>query len=118
MAGFTVTQLEAIETAIASGELTVNYEGKSVTYRSMQDLIAARDLIRGELIAASLSVGEITDYLNVDSLAYLDLDRLKAATGAVGAGFCDACFSGDYPIPLTDAENAGDKKQKDLFAEV
>lgn len=52
MAGFTVTQLEAIETAIASGELTVNYEGKSVTYRSMQDLIAARDLIRGELIAA------------------------------------------------------------------
>lgn len=57
MAGFTVTQLEAIETAIASGELTVNYEGKSVTYRSMQDLIAARDLIRGELVAS----GALTD---------------------------------------------------------
>ena len=55
---------------------------------------------RGELIAASLSVGEITDYLNVDSLAYLDLDRLKAATGAVGAGFCDACFTGTYPVEV------------------
>ena len=55
---------------------------------------------RGELIAASLSVGEITDYLNVDSLAYLELDRLKAATGAVGAGFCDACFTGTYPVEV------------------
>ena len=28
--------------------------------------------------------GEIRDYLGVDSLAYLELDRLTAATGAVG----------------------------------
>jgi amidophosphoribosyltransferase len=55
---------------------------------------------RGELIAASLSVGEITDYLNVDSLAYLDLGRLKVATGAIGAGFCDACFTGSYPVEV------------------
>ncbi|MEZ5143085.1 MAG: amidophosphoribosyltransferase [Acidimicrobiales bacterium] len=55
---------------------------------------------RGELIAASLSVGEISDYLNVDSLAYLELDRLKAATGTVGAGFCDACFTGLYPVEV------------------
>ncbi len=55
---------------------------------------------RGELIAASLSVGEIRDYLNVDSLAYLDIERVKTATGAHGAGFCDACFTGNYPIPV------------------
>ena len=41
---------------------------------------------RGELLAADMSVGEIRDYLGVDSLAYLDLDRLIAATGAPGAG--------------------------------
>ena len=35
---------------------------------------------RGELLAADLSVGEIRDYLGVDSLAYLDLDRLVRAT--------------------------------------
>jgi amidophosphoribosyltransferase len=56
---------------------------------------------RGELIAANMSVGEIRDYLNVDSLAYLQIDRLKRATGTVGsAGFCDACFTGVYPIAV------------------
>lgn len=57
MAGFSTTQLEAIESAIASGELTVKYDGKEVTYRSMKDLTAARDLIRAELIDA----GTLTD---------------------------------------------------------
>jgi amidophosphoribosyltransferase len=55
---------------------------------------------RGELIAANMSVEEIRDYLNVDTLAYLSLDRLVAATGAVGAGFCDACLTGDYPVDV------------------
>jgi len=49
---FTTTQLDAVEAALASGELTVEFDGKRVTYRSMAELIAARDLIRGELIAA------------------------------------------------------------------
>jgi len=57
MPGFTVTQLEAIEAALASGELVVQFEGKRVEYRSIADLKAARDLIRGELIAS----GAITD---------------------------------------------------------
>ncbi len=55
---------------------------------------------RGELIAANMSVEEIRDYLNVDTLAYLALDRLINATGAVGAGFCDACLSGNYPVEV------------------
>jgi amidophosphoribosyltransferase len=55
---------------------------------------------RGELIAANLTVGEIEAYLGVDSLAYLEIDRLKRATGTVGAGFCDACFTGAYPIEV------------------
>jgi amidophosphoribosyltransferase len=55
---------------------------------------------RGELIAASMTVGEIQSYLNVDSLAYLEIARLKQATGTNGAGFCDACFTGSYPIPV------------------
>lgn len=49
---YTLTQLQAVEAAIASGELTVEYEGKRVTYRSMGELIQARDLIKAELIAA------------------------------------------------------------------
>jgi amidophosphoribosyltransferase len=55
---------------------------------------------RSELIAADLEVGEICDYLGADSLAYLSLDALKKATGVPGAGFCDACLTGDYPVPI------------------
>jgi amidophosphoribosyltransferase len=55
---------------------------------------------RGELIAANMTVGEIESYLGVDSLAYLELDRVKRATGTLGAGFCDACFTGAYPIEV------------------
>jgi amidophosphoribosyltransferase len=39
-------------------------------------------------------------YRYVDSLAYLTLDRLKTATGAVNAGFCDACLTGEYPVEV------------------
>ena len=52
MPGFTTTQLAAIEAAIASGELSVEYDGKRVQYRSMSELMKARDTIKGELEAA------------------------------------------------------------------
>ena len=55
---------------------------------------------RGELLAANLTVDEIRDYLDVDTLSYLILDRLLEATGAVNAGFCDACLTGEYPIEV------------------
>ncbi len=49
---FSTAQLQAIEEAIASGELSVSYEGKSVTYRSMADLLRARDVIKSSLESA------------------------------------------------------------------
>src|SRR5688500_12224106 len=55
---------------------------------------------RSELIAANLTVEEIRDYLGVESLAFLSLDRLVQATGASGAGFCNACLTGDYPVDV------------------
>ena len=53
---------------------------------------------RSELLAADLSVGEVREYLGCDTLAYLELDRLLAATGAATSGFCTACLTGDYPV--------------------
>ncbi|UDY34092.1 amidophosphoribosyltransferase [Dermatobacter hominis] len=55
---------------------------------------------RGELLAANLEVEEIRRYLNVDTLSYLTLDRLVDAIGAPGAGFCDACLTGTYPVEI------------------
>jgi hypothetical protein len=49
----TQTDLDAINTAIASGELTVrSTNGSQVTYRSMDELIKARDLAKADIAAA------------------------------------------------------------------
>lgn len=61
---FTLSQLDAIETAIASGELVIEYEGKKVQYRSMADLVTARNTIRAELIAAGLLTPPATTTLS------------------------------------------------------
>jgi amidophosphoribosyltransferase len=55
---------------------------------------------RSDLLAADMSVGEIADYLGVDSLQYLDIDRLVAATGKPAESFCTACFTGEYPVAV------------------
>lgn len=62
---------------------------------------------RSELLAADLSVGEIREYLGADSLSYLELPRLIAATGAPPSSFCTACLTGDYPVPVVE-EAAGE----------
>lgn len=51
---FTQADLDAIDAAIASGELTVSHNGRTVTYRSMDDLFKARDRI-ANLIALQAS---------------------------------------------------------------
>ncbi len=69
---------------------------------------------RGELIAADLTVSEIRDYLGCDTLAYLDLDRLVTATGVPGGGFCSACLTGKYPVPVPQATGADEVPSVDL----
>jgi hypothetical protein len=53
----TQTDLDAINGAIASGELTVRTSnGSQVTYRSMDELIKARDIAKADIASASGSV--------------------------------------------------------------
>lgn len=49
---FTLTQLAAMEAAIASGEASVAYDGKRVEYRSIDDLLKAMEVVRSALIAS------------------------------------------------------------------
>ncbi len=58
---------------------------------------------RAELIAANLSVDEIAASVNADSLAYVDLDELIAATTVPKNDLCRACFDGVYPIEVDPA---------------
>ena len=62
---------------------------------------------RGKLLAARNSVAEMAKLIGVDSLAFISIDGLYKALGKEGRdanapAFCDACFTGDYPIALTD----------------
>jgi len=55
---------------------------------------------REELIASSHSLEETREFLGADSLAYLSQEGLYAFMGGDGEGFCDACFTGRYPVAL------------------
>lgn len=55
---FTQPQLDALEEAIAQGALTVKYQDKEVTYRSLSDMMKIRDLIRQKL-GSSVAVGRV-----------------------------------------------------------
>ena len=61
---------------------------------------------RATLLAAGRTIDEVAEYLLVDTLAYLDLDALIAATEVPESSFCTACLSGNYPtgVPLTDSK--------------
>lgn len=52
-----------------------------------------------ELIASNHDVDGIARLIGCDTLAYLSREGLLAAAGGAEAGFCDACFTGDYAIP-------------------
>jgi amidophosphoribosyltransferase len=55
---------------------------------------------RSELIASSQSVEEIAKYIQADSLGYLSRDGMYRAVGDLKADFCDACYTGNYPVPV------------------
>ncbi len=68
---------------------------------------------RRDLIAATHSLDEINTYLTSDSLGYLSMAGLHACVpGQSLDGYCHACFSGAYAVPLEEAET---EEQLPLF---
>ncbi len=59
---------------------------------------------RSELIASNKSVDEIRDAIGADTLGYLSLAGLRSLGQGLKHGSCDACFSEDYPVPVTEAQ--------------
>jgi amidophosphoribosyltransferase len=57
---------------------------------------------RKELIASTHSVEEIKKFLGLDSLHYLSLEGLLRAINMESAGFCLACFNGEYPVSFAE----------------
>jgi len=59
---------------------------------------------RDELIAGHSSVEQILASIGADSLGYVSLDGLIAATEQPAQSLCQACFSGEYPVPVAEHE--------------
>lgn len=56
---------------------------------------------RSELIACNHTIEEITKLSGADSLGYLPVDSLHEMINYAPIGFCDGCFTGKYPAPIT-----------------
>jgi amidophosphoribosyltransferase len=63
---------------------------------------------REEMIAHGRSVDEVAELLGADSLHYLSLEGVYDAIGGSRADHCDACFTGEYPLPGTEEASGKD----------
>jgi amidophosphoribosyltransferase len=77
---------------------------------------------REQLLAAKMTVEEMARHIGVDSLAYISMDGVYRAVGEArrmndGPQYCDACFTGDYPVALVDHEGGDNRAQLSLLAE-
>jgi amidophosphoribosyltransferase len=75
---------------------------------------------RDKLLAYQYDVEGMARFIGVDSLAFVSIDGLYRAMGMSARNpdqpqFCDACFTGDYPTPLTDADGGGASRQLSLL---
>ncbi len=53
------------------------------------------------LIAATMSVEEMREYMGADSLGFLSVESLKELAKESNIGICDACFTGNYPLDVS-----------------
>jgi amidophosphoribosyltransferase len=75
-----------------------------------------------KLLAHRYSVQEMADFIGADSLAFISIDGLYRAMGetsrnAAHPQFCDACFTGEYPISLTDRDQRANQPELTLMFE-
>ena len=75
---------------------------------------------RDQLLAAKYDVQAMADLIGVDSLSFLSNDGLYRAVGETSRNndapqYCDACFTGEYPIQLVDVENQEQKGNPPLL---
>jgi amidophosphoribosyltransferase len=77
---------------------------------------------RDKLLASHMDVAEMARFIGADSLAFISIDGLYRAMGETrrdpaAPKFCDACFTGDYPIALVDHDAGKVSTQLSLLAE-
>ena len=77
---------------------------------------------REDLLASQMGIDAMATHIGADSVRYITIDGLYRAMGKASRDdqqpqFCDACFTGEYPIPLVDRDGGEGSSQLSLLAE-
>jgi amidophosphoribosyltransferase len=102
--GTTSTKIVAMVRAAGAKEVHMRISSPPTTHSCFYGIDTPE---RDKLLASHHNVAEMARFIGVDSLAFISIDGLYRAMGEPARDgarpkFCDACFTGDYPVALTD----------------
>jgi amidophosphoribosyltransferase len=102
--GTTSTKIVAMVRAAGAKEVHMRISSPPTTHSCFYGIDTPE---RDKLLASHHNVAEMAKFIGVDSLAFISIDGLYRAMGEPNRDgakprFCDACFTGDYPVVLTD----------------
>ncbi len=117
--GTTSTKIVAMVRAAGAREVHMRIASPPTTHSCFYGVDTPE---REKLLAARYDLEAMARIVGVDSLAFLSIDGLYRAVGEprrdpARPRFCDACFTGDYPIRLRDHERGEPARQFSLLAE-
>jgi amidophosphoribosyltransferase len=117
--GTTSTKIVAMVRAAGAAEVHMRIASPPTTHSCFYGVDTPE---RSKLMAANYTVDEMARLIGVDSLAFLSIDGLYRAVGeanrnAAAPQYCDACFTGDYPTRLADAEGQVTQDQLSFLLE-
>ncbi len=100
--GTTIRKIVRMIRGAGAGEIHLRIGSPPVKYSCYYGIDTPR---RDELIANNMTLEEIHEYVEVDSMKYLKIEDLQQCVKEPKQ-FCYACFSGKYPIPKTEKTTA------------
>ncbi len=100
--GTTMVQLVKMLRAAGAKEIHVRINSPEVTWPCFYGIDTD---VQSQLISANKTVDEICEYIGADSLAFLSVEGLVSCMPA--GGYCDACFTGVYPVAIPEPFGRG-----------
>jgi amidophosphoribosyltransferase len=117
--GTTSTKIVAMVRQAGAHEVHVRISSPPTTHPCFYGIATPT---KDQLLASRMSVEEMARFIGADSLAFVSIDGLYRAMGEKrrdqrAPQYCDACFTGDYAIPLVDHDAGKVQQQLSLLAE-
>lgn len=118
--GTTSTKIVEMVRAAGATEVHMRIASPPTTHSCFYGVDTPR---REKLLASQMDIEAMTKFIGADSLAFVTIDGMYRAMGkpegrnSRDPGFCDACFTGDYPIPLIDFTDGTSDDRVSVLAE-